>query len=50
MCPRGKKDPTGDLLVTVEVAVPESLTDEQRAVVEELAEVVEPPARDALGV
>ncbi len=48
--PGRKKGETGDLLVTVEVAVPESLTDEQRAVVEELAKVVEPPARDVLEV
>jgi len=48
--PAGKKDPVGDLLVTIEVAVPESLSEEQRAVVEELAKVVEPPARDTLGV
>ena len=30
---------TGDLLVTVEVAVPKELTDEQRAAVEEFARV-----------
>ena len=48
--PAGKKNATGDLLVTVEVVVPEQLTDEQRAAVEALAAVVEPPARDALGV
>jgi molecular chaperone DnaJ len=48
--PAGKKDPVGDLLVTIEVAVPDSLSEEQRAVVEELAKVVEPPARDTLGV
>jgi molecular chaperone DnaJ len=48
--PAGKKSATGDLLVTTEVAVPEKLTDEQRAAVEALAQVVEPPARDALGV
>jgi molecular chaperone DnaJ len=48
--PAGKKDTVGDLLVTVEVAVPASLSDEQRAVVEELAKVVEPPARDTLEV
>ena len=48
--PAGKKDPAGDLLVTIEVAVPESLSEEQRAVVEELAKVIEPPARDTLGV
>ena len=43
------KGATGDLLVTVEVAVPEQLTDEQRAAVEALAKVVDPPARDVLG-
>jgi molecular chaperone DnaJ len=48
--PGSKKDKTGDLLVTVEVAVPERLSEEQRAVVEELAKVVEPPTRDSLGV
>jgi molecular chaperone DnaJ len=48
--PAGRKSSTGDLLVTVEVDVPGSLTDEQRAAVEALAAVVEPPARDALGV
>jgi hypothetical protein len=32
------------------VVVPEQLTDEQRAAVEALAAVVEPPARDVLGV
>jgi len=32
------------------VDVPDSLTDEQRAAVEALAAVVEPPARDTLGV
>jgi molecular chaperone DnaJ len=48
--PAGKKGATGDLLVTVEVAVPASLTDEQRAAVEALAAVIDPPARDALGV
>ena len=48
--PAGKKGATGDLLVTVEVAVPDKLTDEQRAAVEALAEVVDPPARDVLGV
>ncbi len=41
--PGGRKA-TGDLLVTVDVAVPESLTDEQRTVVEELAKLIEPPA------
>jgi molecular chaperone DnaJ len=48
--PAGRKSATGDLLVTVEVIVPEQLSDEQRAAVEALAQVVEPPARDALGV
>jgi molecular chaperone DnaJ len=48
--PAGKKSTTGDLLVTVEIQVPETLTDDQRAAVEALAKVVEPPARDALGV
>jgi len=48
--PAGKKTATGDLLVSVDVAVPEELTDEQRAAVEALAKVIEPPARDALGV
>ena len=49
-CPPARRAPTGDLLVTVEVAVPDKLTDEQRAAVEALAEVVDPPARDVLGV
>ena len=48
--PGGKKKDTGDLLVTVEVAVPEELTDEQRTAVEELARVIEPPSRAELGV
>jgi molecular chaperone DnaJ len=48
--PAGRKGTTGDLLVTVEVVVPDKLTDEQRSAVEALAAVVEPPARDALGV
>jgi len=48
--PAGKKGAAGDLLVTVEVEVPEKLSDEQRAAVEALASVVEPPARDILGV
>ena len=39
-----------DLLVTVEVAVPSELTDEQRAAVEELARVIDPPSRTSLGV
>jgi molecular chaperone DnaJ len=48
--PAGKKSATGDLLVTVEVSVPAVLTDDQRAAVEALAKVIEPPTRDALGV
>ena len=38
--PAGKKAAAGDLLVTVEVDVPAELTDEQRAAVEALAEVI----------
>ncbi len=48
--PAGKKSVTGDLLVSVDVAVPVSLTDEQRSAVEALAEVITPPARDSLEV
>ena len=48
--PGGKKASTGDLLVTVEVDVPAELTDEQRAAVEELAKVIDPPSRASLGV
>jgi molecular chaperone DnaJ len=48
--PAGKKSTVGDLLITVDVAVPDTLTDEQRAAVEGLAAVMDPPARDALGV
>jgi molecular chaperone DnaJ len=48
--PGGKKSPTGDLLVTVEVDVPGELTEEQRTAVEELAKVIEPPSRSGLGV
>ena len=47
--PGGRKSPTGDLLVTVEVDVPGELTDEQRAAVEELAKVIEPPSRSGSG-
>jgi molecular chaperone DnaJ len=43
--PAGRKSATGDLLVTVEVDVPEKLTDDQRAAVEALAAVIEPPDR-----
>jgi len=48
--PAAGRSPAGDLLVTVEVAVPKTLTDEQRAVVEELARVTGPAPRQALGV
>ena len=48
--PGGKKSPTGDLLVTVEVDVPAELSDEQREAVEALAQVIEPPSRTGLGV
>ena len=48
--PAGKKSTTGDLLVTVEVAVPDRLTDEQRAAVEEVARVIGSPSRRSLGV
>ena len=40
----------GDLLVTVKVDIPGKLTDEQRAAVEALAAVVDPPERQVLGV
>ena len=39
--PAGKRTPAGDLLVTVVVAVPDKLTDEQRAAVEQLALVLD---------
>jgi molecular chaperone DnaJ len=48
--PGDRRNATGDLLVTVEVDVPDALTDEQRAAVEALAAVVEPPARQTMGV
>jgi molecular chaperone DnaJ len=41
---------TGDLLVTVEVAVPPRLTDAQREAVEALAEASEESPRSHLGV
>ena len=44
--PGRQESGAGDLLVTVEVAVPSELTDEQRAAVEELAKVIEPPSRE----
>ncbi len=48
--PAGKKSATGDLLVTVEVAVPDALDDSQRATVEALASAIAPPDRAFLGV
>lgn len=48
--PSGKKTAAGDLLVTVEVAVPTELSDEQRAAVEALATVIDPPSRTELGM
>ncbi|MHB1444859.1 MAG: molecular chaperone DnaJ [Acidimicrobiales bacterium] len=49
---RGVHAPTGvgDLLVTVEVAVPEKLNEEQRKAVEALAGVLPPAPREGLGV
>ncbi len=48
---RGKGVPgRGDLLVTVEVAVPRRLTDAQRRAVEELAEAMTESPRAHLGV
>ena len=44
------KKNTGDLLVTVHVAVPSDLTDEQRQAVEALAEKLPAPTREHLGV
>ena len=46
--PAGRKAATGDLLVTVEVVVPQELTDEQRAAVEALAVVSDPAPRQFL--
>jgi molecular chaperone DnaJ len=48
--PAGRKGSSGDLLVTVEVEVPDKLTDEQRAAVETLASVIQPPERHLGGV
>jgi molecular chaperone DnaJ len=49
---RGVRDRRGrgDLLVTIQVTVPERLTAEQRRAVEELARVVKSPSRAHLGV
>lgn len=49
---KGVKTPkgTGDLLVKVEVAVPESLTDEQRAAIERLRDLDPEDPRQHLGV
>jgi molecular chaperone DnaJ len=44
------RTPTGDLLVTAEVAVPKKLTAEQRAAVEEYARVTQEDPRRHLGV
>ena len=41
---------TGDLLVTVQVAVPSKLTDELRAALESLAETLPSAPREHLGV
>lgn len=41
---------TGDLLVTVNVHVPAVVSDEERALIEQLAEVSEPAPRSELGV
>lgn len=48
--PAGKKTTVGDLLVTAEVVVPESLTDEQRSTVETLAGLLDEAPRDFEGV
>jgi molecular chaperone DnaJ len=45
--PAQKSTPAGDLLVTVDVAVPTVLTDEQRAAVESLAAAFDPAEEDA---
>ena len=43
--PAGKRAAAGDLLVTVVVAVPDKLTDEQRAAVEQLVPVLDSAPR-----
>ncbi len=48
--PAGKKSAAGDLLVTVDVVVPKTVTDEQRAAIEALATVSNAAPRDYLGV
>jgi molecular chaperone DnaJ len=48
--PAGKKSAVGDLLVTVDVSVPKTLSDEQRAAVEALAAASDDSPRDYLGV
>ena len=48
--PAGKKSAVGDLLVTVDVTVPKSMTDEQRAAIEALAAASDDTPRDYLGV
>jgi molecular chaperone DnaJ len=44
------KTPVGDLLVTVDVAVPKALSDDQRRAVEDLAKVLDETPRSHLGV
>ena len=46
----GAAKSTGDLLVTIEVAVPSQLSDDERAAVEALAETITVSPRDFLGV
>jgi molecular chaperone DnaJ len=48
--PAGKKSAVGDLLVTVDVTVPKTMSDEQRAAVEALAAASDDSPRDYLGV
>ncbi len=48
--PAGKDGKPGDLMVKVDVVVPSSLTDEQRAAVESLAAVTDAAPREHLGV